>query len=394
VNVTPLTLPSSSAVRQALRARGWDEGPAADAAGGIAPLALQLSDISTDVLEALVPFAGRLGLDVVTGDGWAILSGSRARLGALARPWTVPPALAELAMQVGLGLPADPPLAWRIARGTIPLDGPVLMGIVNVTPDSFSDGGRAQDTEAACRLAAQLVAEGATILDVGGESTRPGRDTGVPADEEMRRVLPVIERLVREHPAVPVSIDTVKSSVARAALDAGAAIVNDVTAFRLDPDGARVAAEFGAGVALMHSRGGLLEIASYTHARYPDGVAAEVSRELAERVASTTEAGVAPEAIALDPGFGFSKTTAQNLELLQHLDVLTALGRPLLVGPSRKRFLGQATGREVAAERDVATATACALAYERGARLFRVHDVGSARDALRTAAAVAAQPTA
>jgi dihydropteroate synthase len=376
-------------VRDALRRHGWAEGLAADAASGLAPLALLLSDISTDTLEALVPYAGRLGLDVLTGDGWAVLSGSRARLGALARPWTVPPALAELAVQVGTALPADPPAVWRIAGRSIPLDQPILFGIINVTPDSFSDGGRLGDVDAARRHAEQLVGEGATALDIGGESTRPGRAEGVPLEEELRRVVPAIEAIRRDHPSVPISVDTVKSAVARAALDAGAAIVNDVSAFRLDPDIATVAAERAAGVILMHSRGTLTELASYTHARYPAGVGAEVAAELADAMERATSAGVAAETIVLDPGLGFGKRVPQNLELLDGLAALLRLGRPILVGPSRKRFLGDVTGRDVTA-RDAATAAACALAYERGARLFRVHDVGSARDALRLAAALAA----
>jgi dihydropteroate synthase len=376
-------------VRDALRRRGWAEGLAADAASGFAPLALLLSDIPSETLEALVPYAGRLGLDVLTGDGWAVLAGSRARLGALARPWTVPPALAELATQVGGALPGDPPASWRIAGGAIALDQPVVFGIVNVTPDSFSDGGRIGSADAARRHADRLIEEGAAALDVGGESTRPGRSEGVPLDEELRRVLPAIGAIRRDHPGVPLSIDTVKSAVARAALDAGASIVNDVAAFRLDPETARVAAAHGAGVVLMHSRGTITEIASYAHARYPGGVAAEVGAELAAAIERATAAGIALEAIAVDPGLGFGKTVPQNLALLDGLGALHPLGRPILVGPSRKRFLGEVTGRDVTA-RDTATAAACALAYERGARLFRVHDVALARDALRLAAALAA----
>jgi dihydropteroate synthase len=223
------------------------------------------------------------------------------------------------------------------------------------------------------------------MLDVGGESTRPGRTEPVPADVELERVLPVVEALVRRHPSLALTVDTVKSSVARAVLDAGAAAINDVSALRLDPAIARVVAEAKAGLILMHSRGSILEIASYTHAAYDD-VVGETIAELRTALAQAGDAGVAPDATVLDPGFGFSKTAEQNILLFDQLEALQALGRPVLVGPSRKRFLGAVTGQPLEA-RDRATATACALAWERGARLFRVHDVASAHDALTLAQA-------
>ncbi len=176
--------------------------------------------------------------------------------------------------------------------------------------------------------------------------------------------------------------------MARAALDAGAAIINDVTAFRLDPVMADVAAAARAGVILMHSRGPLLEISSYIHAVYGEGVLGAVLRELADAMAAAVARGVVPESICLDPGFGFSKTVEQNVELFDGLAALQSLGRPLLTGPSRKRFVGVLTGRERPEDRDLATATLCALAWERGARLFRVHDVAAARDALTVAEAL------
>jgi dihydropteroate synthase len=179
----------------------------------------------------------------------------------------------------------------------------------------------------------------------------------------------------------------VKAAVATAALEAGAAVVNDVTGLRADPEMAGVVAGAGAGVILMHSRGGLLEIASYQHADYGGDVVAGVLTELRETLAAATAAGIAPDAIVLDPGFGFSKTVEQSVTLFGQLSVLQALGRPLLVGPSRKRFLGEITGRAVG-DRDRATAAACALAWERGARLFRVHAVGAAREALAIAQAL------
>jgi len=387
VSATPLALHSLGAVRETLRSHGWEEGLAATAAGGVAPLAVHLTGLNEGALESLVRFAGGLGLEVLTGDSWAVLAGSRSRLSAFARPWTVPEPLADAAVQVGLALPADPPELWRTARGPVPLDRPVLMGILNVTPDSFSDGGRFTGAAAALAHADALIEAGATIVDVGGESTRPGRSEPVSLEEELCRVVPVIEALARARPDLLISVDTVKAEVARQALDLGAAAVNDVTAFRLEPAMAKVVAAAGAGVVLMHSRGALLEIASYTHAEYREGVVAEVLAELRDAVFAATAAGVAQEAIAVDPGFGFSKTVEQNIQLFDQLAALQALGRPVVVGPSRKRFLGAVTGRPVE-DRDRATAAACALAWGRGARLFRVHDVAAAGEALAVASAV------
>jgi dihydropteroate synthase len=388
VNVTPLALHSPRAVREALRAHGWEDGQAALAAGGIHPLAFHLTGLDQDALEPLVRLAGTLGLEVLTGDCWAVLAGSRSRLSALARPWLVPAPLSELAAAIGLALPAEPPLAWQTARGPVALDRPVLVGILNVTPDSFSDGGRYTGLDASVAHADALLEAGAAILDVGGESTRPGRAEPVPADVELARVLPVVEALVRRHPSLVLTVDTVKAEVARAVLSAGAAAINDVTALRFDPALGGVVAAAGAGLMLMHSRGSILEIASYEHAVYGD-VVGEVLAELRTALAAASAAGVAPDATVVDPGFGFSKTVEQNILLLDRLEALQALGRPVLVGPSRKRFLGAVTGQPLEA-RDGATATACALAWERGSRLFRVHDVAAARDALVLAQALGA----
>jgi dihydropteroate synthase len=268
----------------------------------------------------------------------------------------------------------------------VALDRPVLMGILNVTPDSFSDGGRFIELDAALAQADVLLEAGAALIDVGGESTRPGRDEPVPGDVELARVLPVVEALVRRHPQLRLTVDTVKADVARAVLGAGAAAINDVSGLRLDPGLGAVVAQAGAGLVLMHSRGSILEIASYTHATYGD-IVGEVLAELRAPLAAAAAAGVAPGATVVDPGLGFSKTPEQNILLFDRLDALQALGRPVLVGPSRKRFLGAVTGQPVEA-RDRATATACALAWERGARLFRVHDVAAARDALALAQAI------
>ncbi|MFL5401294.1 MAG: dihydropteroate synthase [Gemmatimonadales bacterium] len=389
MNVTPLVLHSARAVREALRAHGWDEALAETAGSSLNTIAFHLTGLDQDALQALVPFAGGLGLEVLTGDSWAILAGSRSRLSALARPWTVPEPLAPLAAGIGQAMPGEPAHFWQTARGAVSLDEPVLVGILNVTPDSFSDGGRFLGADAALAHAEQLLRAGATIIDVGGESTRPGRTTDVPAPEELSRVVPVVEALVREHPALLVSVDTVKASVARAALESGAAVVNDVSAFRLDPTMASVVAAAGAGIILMHSRGSILEVASYTHADYGGDVVAGVLAELRQALEVAARAGIGADATVIDPGFGFSKTVEQNIALFDQLAALEALGRPILVGPSRKRFLGSLTGLPLE-ERDRATAVACALAYERGARLFRVHDVGAAREALRLTQAMGA----
>jgi dihydropteroate synthase len=285
----------------------------------------------------------------------------------------------------GASIPADHTPAWLTARGPLPLAEPVIVGILNVTPDSFSDGGRYQGVDAARAHADRLLAEGAHALDVGGESTRPGRDTGVPATEELARVLPVVRALATEHPELLISVDTVKAEVARAAVGEGAAVINDVSAFRLDSGMARVAAETRAGVVLMHSRGEITEIASYAHADYGGDVTGGVLLELATAVSGAVTQGIAPEAIVVDPGLGFSKTPEQSALLCDGLGALRALGRPILVGPSRKRFVGALAGVEAAAERDRATAVTCALAWERGARLFRVHDVAATREALAVA---------
>jgi len=254
------------------------------------------------------------------------------------------------------------------------------MGVVNVTPDSFSDGGLFLDAEAAIAHARELEAQGADILDVGGESTRPGAEP-VAAEEELRRVVPVIEGLAGG--GAQISIDTSKLAVAEAAVAAGATYVNDVTAFRHDPELAGLVADRGLDCCLMHMRG-----EPRTMQRDPvyDDVVADVKAFLEERLAAAVAAGVPEQRIQLDPGIGFGKSPAHNLELLRRLDEIVALGRPVVVGTSRKSFLGAVTGREVA-DRLPGTIATNVLALARGATVFRVHDVGPVRDALAVAAA-------
>lgn len=262
------------------------------------------------------------------------------------------------------------------------------MGIVNVTPDSFWAGSRAAGVDAALRRAEALVADGADLLDVGGESTRPGARM-VPVDEEVGRVVPVIRALTRQWPDVPVSVDTVKAAVAARALDAGAAVINDVSAFRLDPGMPAVAAEAGAGVVLMHSRGDVTTMAGYEMAVYGDDVVTEVLAELSASAQRARAGGVADRALALDPGLGFSKRTADSVAVLRALPRLLDLGYPVLVGPSRKRFVGELAGGVAAEDRLPGTIAACVAALLAGARLFRVHDVAPVRQALDVAEGLA-----
>ena len=384
--VAPLGGRPEDAVRVALLSHGWEGDLARSTSDSVETLAFHLTGLDPTILESLVTTGARLGLDVISGEDWAVVAGPRARLSALARPWTSPEPLAELATLLGHALPADDPVRWQTARGAVTLDRPVIVGILNLTPDSFSDGGLLGSRENAVAHAARLVEAGATVLDVGGESTRPGaRPVGAAVERE--RVIPVIAELARRLPRIPLAVDTVKAEVAEAALDAGAWIVNDVTGLRNDPAMGKLCAERGAGLVLMHSRGGVADMASLTHADYPDGVLSAVLAGLAEALDRARTAGVQAERLVVDPGLGFGKTPEQNVELLRGLGALRSLGRPVLVGPSRKRFLGELTGRPVG-ERDRATAIACALAWEAGARLFRVHEPGETRDALAVASAV------
>jgi dihydropteroate synthase len=273
-------------------------------------------------------------------------------------------------------------MRMRIGARLFEGPGPFLMGVVNVTPDSFSDGGRFLDPDAAVAQALRLAEEGADLVDLGGESTRPGAPA-VAADEEVRRVVPVVERLRARGFALPVSVDTWKGAVARAALAAGADLVNDVTGLA-DPDLGRAVAEAGAPVVLQHTRGTPADMSS--RAVYGD-VAGDVARELEAALLRAEAAGIPRERTILDPGLGFAKTAEQSVELLARVGELRALGRPLLVGPSRKSFIGKVTGAPVA-ERlpgTLAAVTACVLA---GVELLRVHDVAAARQAAVVAAAI------
>lgn len=280
--------------------------------------------------------------------------------------------------------PAASAVRWRLRGDTLELGTPQIMAICNVTPDSFSDGGEHDSVALALQFAEQSQRAGATILDVGGESTRPGA-TPVGLTQELARVIPVIAAVRERVPTLLVSVDTVKSEVARAALEAGAHIVNDVSAGRLDPAMFAVAARYDAGLVLMHSRGGVADMATYAAAEYAEPPIETVLVELAERVELACAAGVARECLVVDPGLGFSKTPAQSLAVLRDLERLGALGLPVLAGASRKRFIGELTGVTEPSRRMVGSVVAHVLAVQRGARIVRTHDVAATRDGLAVA---------
>ncbi|WP_192886035.1 dihydropteroate synthase [Xanthomonas campestris] len=273
--------------------------------------------------------------------------------------------------------------AGRVLR----LDGPQVMGIVNVTPDSFSDGGQYTTVDAAVAHGLRLVAEGAAVLDVGGESTRPGA-SAVSLDEELQRVIPVIQALSAQTD-VPISVDTYKPEVMRAAVAAGAGMINDVHALR-SPGALEAAAELAVPVVLMHAPSAPHAMQAEPHY---DDVVAEVHRFLAERIFAAEMAGIDKRRLILDPGFGFDKSTVHNLTVLAQLQRLQEFGLPVLAGFSRKRTIGELTGRQVAADRVHGSVAAHLIAAQQGAQLLRVHDVAATVDALKVWRAVAAIPT-
>ncbi|MBJ6799289.1 dihydropteroate synthase [Geomonas propionica] len=272
---------------------------------------------------------------------------------------------------------------WELSRRSLSLERPQIMGILNVTPDSFSDGGRFFSVEAAVERAREMEREGADIIDIGGESTRPNAPA-VTLQEELDRVLPVIEAL-KGRIAVPISIDTYKAGVARAACAAGAEIVNDVTGLMFDPEMAAAVAEADAGVVVMHTRG--MPDTMQKDTGYDDLIA-DVTNYLAGCIELARNAGLPEERIAIDPGLGFGKSVQGNLELIKRLEAFLPLGRPILVGPSRKSFIGAITGKD-GRERVYGTAAAVAMSIVHGATILRVHDVAAMRDvALMTRALI------
>ncbi len=263
-----------------------------------------------------------------------------------------------------------------------------VMGVLNVTPDSFSDGGLYRSAERALAHAREMTAQGADIIDIGGESTRPGAEP-VPEEEELRRIIPLIEKLSSELP-VPLSVDTYKSTVARKALQAGASMVNDISGLRFSPDMAKVAADFGAAVVIMHIKGTPRNMQQ--NPVYHD-VITEVRDYLSESISIAIDAGVDREKILVDPGIGFGKSLEHNLTIMNRLDELSALGRPIVLGTSRKKFIGTVLGVEVPELRVDGTAATVALGIDRGARIVRVHDVARMVHVARMTDAIIRQST-
>ncbi len=280
-------------------------------------------------------------------------------------------------------------MKWRCRDHTFDLSGKgEIMGIVNVTPDSFSDGGLFISGEAAFEHACNLIAEGAVIIDIGGESTRPGA-CDVDEEEEIRRILPLVERLRNKCPDVVISVDTCKPAVARAAVEAGAGIINDVSGFR-DPEMIRVASGSDVGIVVMHMQG-----TPRTMQRNPSygNVVEEIAAFFKDRHAALMAAGVSPEAIVYDPGIGFGKTLEHNLEILQGVEGLSVAGRPLLLGVSRKSFIGKLIGSDRIEDRSWPTVAITSLAREKGVRLHRVHEVKANLEALRMTEAILGKQT-
>ncbi len=283
-------------------------------------------------------------------------------------------------------MPVTP--VWQLRDRRLLLNRPAVVGILNVTPDSFSDGGHFLAPDAAVAQGERMLADGADMLDVGGESTRPQGATPVSAAEELGRVLPVVRRLRAAFPDAFLSVDTVKAEVAAAVLDAGVDAINDVSGFRLDPAMAAVCAAARCGVILMHSRGEVADMATFVHARYDDDPMASVRAELRASVDRAERGGVNRSCIVVDPGVGFAKRSEHSLAVLGRLPSLVAWGYPVMVGVSRKRFIGEITGVTTAVERVEGTTGANVAALALGASLFRVHDVRAARRALDVAWAI------
>lgn len=330
-------------------------------------------------VEPLGLLRGRAAADAVAADIALPLSG-----GPLA--FTMVRLLGPDASDAPVPL-ADVPAEWqarvvalsqaRVEFAGIPLDRPLVMGVVNVTPDSFSDGGVLLDHGAAIAAGHAMLEAGADILDIGGESTRPGAEP-VPPEEECRRILPVIRQLAK---AAPISVDTRNAATMLAALEAGAEIVNDVSALRHDPAAVRVLARSEASIVLMHMLGDDPRVMQ-TDPRYQD-VAMEVAQFLADRVAWTERQGISRSRIAIDPGIGFGKRLPHNLALIERLPLLAGLGCPVVVGASRKRFIGEISGVQPAAQRLAGSLAAALVAAQRGAAILRVHDVAETAQALR-----------
>lgn len=276
-------------------------------------------------------------------------------------------------------------MTWHMRRGPVALTRPFVFGIVNVTPDSFSDGGSFATTDRALAHVERMVEKGADGIDIGGESTRPQGSVPVSAEEEIRRVVPVLAAVRARFATLPISVDTTKSEVARVALENGADVINDVSAFRLDARMGEIVAASGAGVVLMHSRGGVADMGTYRFAQYGDDIVGDVRGELNRSILAALETGVARDAIVIDPGIGFAKRSEHSLRVLAELSRLVALGFPVMIGVSRKRFVGELSRVDNPADRVAGTVAANVAGLLGGARLFRVHDVAPNRQGLDVA---------
>ncbi len=392
-----LTVCSPAAAERELRRIGVDPGGVASMASKMRSRCIHLSRLQCRQANILKQEMLSLGGDAAVARGSVacsieatdvILIGTEKQLAALcSRLERQPFGLRALAGELGtlLGRAGSAPGVWRTSRRDLSLERPLIMGILNTTPDSFSDGTRHMEPGVAVERALEMIAEGADIIDIGGESTRPGARP-VTAGEESERVIPVIAALAKGADT-PLSVDTWKSSVAQRAMDAGAEIINDISGLTFDPDLARVAAETRAGAVLMHTRG--TPEAMQRDTEYAD-LMGEIARGLDAAVATAMNVGVERERIAIDPGIGFGKNCGGNLEILRRLRELTSPGLPLLVGASRKAFIGAVTGRDVD-DRLFGTAAVVALAIANGASVLRVHDVRAMRDVADMAHAVTAE---
>lgn len=389
MQVRVLSADDEGAVRLSLRRLGLDPGGIEKAGRRFAWASLFLSGASRAELGSLEAAASSQGLSFQPGHperaaGTALLGGPREAIeGLCLKMGEGDPCASAIRLSLSRHFAPAPPMDLPGGRRLSFGERTLIIGVLNVTPDSFYDGGRYAAREAALRRASELIEEGADLLDLGGESTRPGASP-VSAQEEMDRVLPLIEALRRA--PVPLSIDTTKAKVAEAALACGAALVNDVSAFRHDSQMVEVIARHQAGAIAMHMRGEPRTMQE--DPRYTD-VVAEVIEVLQAAISSAVRAGVREERIFVDPGIGFGKTLGHNLFLLRNLRQLRALGRPIAVGPSRKSFLGKITGKPPEG-RLFATVASVAQAVLAGADAVRVHDVAGARDAARVAEAIRA----
>lgn len=385
--IRPLSLSSPAAARKELERIGVDPGGIARMLPKIRQHTLLISQVPPPAANIIKQEMLSIGGDAAVTRGTVscsvkstdlLLIGTEKQLKTVCGKLAAQPfGLKKLSIQLSAFLEElqSPRNRWLIARGSLTLDLPLIMGILNITPDSFSDGGRFLSVERAVEHALQMEAEGADIIDIGGESTRPGAPA-VSASQELDRLLPVIQTLSGKL-KVPISVDTWKSEVADQLLQAGASVINDISGLRFDPAMAGVVARHGAGLVLMHTRGTPQQMQQNTEY---DNLLAEVTTGLLDSVAVALSAGVTRGQIVIDPGICFAKSVDGNLELLQRLSEIAALGYPVMLGTSRKSFIGKLLEREIPDQRIFGTAATVAIGYSRGARIFRVHDVAAMRD--------------